>query len=78
MALEIIEPNFKEYSPEEVEAFRQRMEEKQRAADEYREETGGLHAVAWGVICFLVVMAAVIYFSWGCWQASDRLVGLGS
>ena len=72
--------NLKEYSPEEVEAFRQRMEEHRDRQEEYDEPMAGTYLLGgiFSALIALAVMAVVLYFSLGWWQASDRLVGLGS
>ena len=67
--------NLKPYTPEEVEAFRQRMEAERQRAEEYDEVDGGHHVITY--LAFLVGLAVVGWFVWGWWQASNRLVGLG-
>ena len=69
--------NLKEYSPEEVEAFRQRMEAHQHRQGEYDDPMAGTYMLGY-VLIFLAVVAVIGILSWGWWQASDRLVGLGS
>lgn len=65
----------KQYSPEEVEAFRQRMEAERQRAEEYEEEDAGRHFITY--LIFLLVLAVGGWLIWGWWVASDRLVGLG-
>ena len=67
----------KEYSPEEVEAFRQRMEAHHHRQEEYDDPMAGTYMIGY-VLIFLAVVAVIGILSWGWWQASDRLVGLGS
>ena len=69
--------NLKEYSPAEIEAFRQRMEDHQHRQEEYDDPMGGTRMLG-TVLLFLAVLALVGFFVWGWWLASDRLVGLGS
>ena len=69
--------NLKPYSPEEVEAFRQRLEAERQRADEYDEIDAGHYLTTYAVITFLVALALGGWLIYGWWQASNRLVGLG-
>ena len=69
--------NLREYTPAEVEAFQQRMEEHRARAEKYDDPMAGTYMLGY-VLMFLAVMATIGFFVWGWWMASDRLVGLGS
>ena len=69
--------NLPEYTPAEIEAFRQRMEEHRDRQEKYDEDMAGTYMLGY-VLIFLAVVAVIGILSWGWWQASDRLVGLGS
>ena len=69
--------NLKEYSPGEIEAFRQRMEAERHRQEEYDDPMAETYMIGY-VLIFLAVVAVIGILSWGWWQASDRLVGLGS
>ena len=70
----------KEYSPEEIEAFRQRTADLQARQREYDEPMAGTYMLGgfFSVLIALAVVAGILWLSSGGWQASDRLVGLGS
>ena len=67
--------NLKEYSPAEIEAFRQRMEARRNLQEEYREAMSSTRMLGTVILFFLglAVVGTIIFF---CWQSSDRLVGL--
>ena len=69
--------NLKTYTPAEIESFRQRTADLQARQREYDEPMAGPRMIG-EILIFLIVVALILYFSWGWWQASDRLVGLGS
>ena len=72
--------NLPEYTPAQQEAFRQRTADLQARQREYDEPMAGTYLLGgiFSALIALAVMAVVLYFSLGWWQASDRLVGLGS
>ena len=69
--------NLREYTPAEIEAFRQRMEAHRARAEEYDDPMAGTYMLGY-VLMFLAVVVTIGFFVWGWWLASDRLVGLGS
>ena len=70
--------NLKTYTPAEIESFRQRTADLQARQREYDEPMAGTYILGgiFSALIALVVMALILYFSWGWWQASNRLVGL--
>ena len=67
--------NLKEYSPAEIEAFRQRMEARRNLQEEYRDAMSSTRMLG-TVLLFVAVLAVIGVVIYCCWQSSDRLVGL--
>ena len=67
--------NLPEYTPAQIESFRQRMDAERQQQEEYREALSSTRMLGTVILFFLglAVVGTIIFF---CWQSSDRLVGL--